>query len=107
MTLKRLFTIDHIYYMLVFALMFPLILLRDYTPANELRYLNIVDDALKTGNFFSFYNHGEIYADKPPLYFWIIMLGKDIRKSSNMVLVAILITTRFCHSVYDGQVDTS
>lgn len=24
-----------------------------------------------------------------------------------MVLVAILITTRFCHSVYDGQVDTS
>jgi 4-amino-4-deoxy-L-arabinose transferase-like glycosyltransferase len=52
--------------------MFPLILLRDYTPANELRYLNIVDDALKTGNFFSFYNHGEIYADKPPLYFWIM-----------------------------------
>ncbi|MCL3850974.1 hypothetical protein D0T51_11655 [Parabacteroides sp. 52] len=78
MTLKRLFTIDHIYYILVFALMFPLILLRDYTPANELRYLNIVDDALKTGNFFSFYNHGEIYADKPPLYFWIIMLGKKI-----------------------------
>ncbi len=78
MTSKRLFTINNGYYLLVLILMFPLILLRDYTPANELRYLNIVDDALEMGNFFSFYNHGEVYADKPPLYFWFVMLGKKI-----------------------------
>ncbi len=75
---KRLFTFNCTYYLLTFILILPLITLRDYTPLNELRYLSIADDALKNGNFFSFYNHGEIYADKPPLYFWIIMLGKTI-----------------------------
>lgn len=84
MMLKRLFTVNYGYYMLILVLMLPLIILRDYTPANELRYLNIVDDALKSGNFFSFYNHGELYADKPPLYFWIIMLGKKIFGSHQM-----------------------
>ena len=48
--------------------------MRDFTPANELRYLSIVDEALSNGHLFAFFNHGEPYADKPPLYFWLVML---------------------------------
>lgn len=52
----------------------PFMALRDVTPANELRYLSIADEALSEGHLFAFTNHGEPYADKPPLYFWILML---------------------------------
>ena len=65
-------------YAVIFILMLPIILLRDFTPNNELRYLSIADEALRNGNWFSFYNHGIPYADKPPLYFWIIMVGKKL-----------------------------
>ena len=54
----------------------PILILRDYTPSNELRYLSIADEALRNGNLFTFTNQGEPYADKPPLYLWFIMLGK-------------------------------
>lgn len=54
----------------------PLMAMRDFTPANELRYLSIADEAIANGDVFAFTNHGEPYADKPPLYFWIIMLCK-------------------------------
>ena len=45
----------------------PLMAMRDFTPANELRYLSIVDEALAEGLVFTFSNQGEPYADKPPL----------------------------------------
>lgn len=54
----------------------PAMLLRDFTPNNELRYLSIADEAARNGTLFTFTNHGMPYADKPPLYFWIIMAGK-------------------------------
>lgn len=53
-------------------------LMRDFTPSNELRYLSIADEALAGGNFFAFFNHGAAYADKPPLYLWIVMLCKTL-----------------------------
>ena len=71
-------------YLYTFLAMLPILLLRDYTPANELRYLSIADEALRNGTFLTFYNHGQIYADKPPLYFWIIMLGKWIFGAHHM-----------------------
>ena len=52
----------------------PFMVLRDLTPANELRYLSITDEALREGHLFAFFNHGAAYADKPPLYFWLLML---------------------------------
>lgn len=52
----------------------PMMAMRDFTPSNELRYLNIADEAIANGHLFAFYNHGLPYADKPPLYFWIVML---------------------------------
>ena len=63
-------------FFLLFIALLPLLSLRDYTVGNELRYLSIADEALRNGTFFAFTNHGTFYADKPPLYFWIIMLGK-------------------------------
>lgn len=58
------------------AALLPAMLLRDYTPANELRYLSIADEALREGHLFAFTNHGLPYADKPPLYLWLVMAGK-------------------------------
>ena len=62
----------------VLALMFiclcPMMALRDFTPANELRYLSIADEAIREGHLFAFTNHGLDYADKPPLYLWLFML---------------------------------
>lgn len=52
----------------------PMMAMRDFTPSNELRYLSIADEAITNGHLFAFYNHGIPYADKPPLYFWIVML---------------------------------
>lgn len=57
-----------------FICLFPVMLTRDFTPSNELRYLSIADEALADGHISAFYNHGLAYADKPPLYFWIVML---------------------------------
>lgn len=57
---------------------FPTILLRDVTPANELRYLSIADEAIADGSLFTFSNHGIPYADKPPLYLWIVMLCRRL-----------------------------
>lgn len=60
-------------YLLLLAFLVPVLVLRDFTPNNELKYLSIADEALRDGHFFTFYNHGEVYADKPPLYFWLLM----------------------------------
>lgn len=57
-----------------FVCLFPMMMTRDFTPSNELRYLSIADEAIANGHIFAFYNHGIPYADKPPLYFWIVML---------------------------------
>lgn len=61
-------------FVFTFVSLFPVMLTRDFTPSNELRYLSIANEALADGHIFAFYNHGLAYADKPPLYFWIVML---------------------------------
>lgn len=56
----------------------PTVLLRDVTPANELRYLSIADEAIANGSVFTFSNHGIPYADKPPLYLWLVILCRRL-----------------------------
>lgn len=68
-------TLRYILYSLAFL---PIFIFRDFTPDNELRYLSIADEALRNGSILTFANHGIVYADKPPLYLWIVMLGKTI-----------------------------
>ena len=67
----------------------PTLLLRDFSPSNELRYLSIADEALAGGHIFAFFNQGAAYADKPPLYFWIIMLCRLIAGKHSMLLLAL------------------
>ena len=63
-------------FVLTFICLLPAMLTRDFTPSNELRYLSIADEAIADGHVFAFYNHGIPYADKPPLYFWIVILSR-------------------------------
>lgn len=63
---------------LYLLMLLPLLLLRHITPTNEMKYLTVADQALRDGNFWCFYLDEAIYADKPPLYFWIIMLFRRI-----------------------------
>ena len=65
-------------FLLITICIFPVILLRGASPSNELRYLSIVDEAIRNGNVFAFTNHGIPYADKPPLYFWLLMLCRQL-----------------------------
>lgn len=76
-------------YLLIALALLPICLLRDFTPDNELRYLSIADEALRDGHFFTFYNHGVQYADKPPLYLWIVMLGKLLLGTHSILFLAL------------------
>lgn len=59
--------------LIYFLLLLPLLLFRDITPTNELKYLSIADESLRNGHFWTMFNHGIQYADKPPLYIWLVM----------------------------------
>ena len=42
-------------YIFVFIAILPAIVVRDFTPANELRYMSIADEAIRDGHLFAFY----------------------------------------------------
>ena len=73
----------------VCAALLPIFMLRDFTPANELRYLSIADEALRNHTYFAFSNHGVPYADKPPLYLWIVMLCRWLTGEHRMWLLSL------------------
>lgn len=66
----------------------PLLFLRDFSPDNELKYLSIADEAIANGHLFAFTNHGVPYADKPPLYLWMVMLGRILFGNNCMPFLA-------------------
>lgn len=78
-----------IFYAGVLLALLPIMIFRDFTPDNELRYLSITDEALRNHDLFAFYNHGLPYADKPPLYFWFLMLCRYIAGQHYMWLLAL------------------
>lgn len=77
-------------YLLVVVCLLPLIILRDATPSNELRYLAIADEALRDHHFFAFTFDGAPYADKPPLYLWLVMLARWLCGSHQVWLLSLL-----------------
>ena len=77
-------------FILCTAALLPLMLLRDATVSNELRYLSIADEALRDGHLFAFFNHGVPYADKPPLFFWLMMAGKLVFGCHSMLYLSLL-----------------
>lgn len=98
-------------YLIWFIALLPIMILRDFTPNNELRYLSIVDEAISNGNIFTFTNQGEIYADKPPLHFWLMMLGKLLLGEHRMwyysllsfipSIIIVIIMTRWVRTEYN------
>ncbi|MCM1141383.1 MAG: dolichyl-phosphate-mannose--protein mannosyltransferase [Muribaculum sp.] len=78
-----------IFYAGVLLALLPIMIFRDFTPDNELRYLSITDEALRNHDFFAFYNHGLPYADKPPLYFWFLMLCRCIAGQHYMWILSL------------------
>ena len=71
-------------------MLLPLMMMRDFTPSNELRYLSIADEAIAEGHIFTFTNQGKPYADKPPLYFWMIMLCRTIFGRHSIFVLSLL-----------------
>lgn len=55
--------------------------LRDPWPADEPRFTLIARDILATGDWLLPHVGGDIYADKPPLYFWLMALGIELTGS--------------------------
>lgn len=92
-----------------FVAVLPLITLRDFSVDNELRYLSIADEALRNHTWFSFTNHGLAYADKPPLYLWIVMLGRSLFGNQCMAflslfsLVPAFVTTHSLNALFFDQ----
>src|SRR5574344_103081 len=74
----------------VFLAVIPVALFRDFTPDNELKYLSIADEAIENGHYFAFYNHGIPYADKPPMYLWVVMACKSLFGKHIMLLLSML-----------------
>lgn len=64
----------------------PMMIQRDPSPSNELRYISIAADALQNGRFFCFWDHGTPYTDKPPLFFWLLMFFRLFCSSTCMWL---------------------
>lgn len=79
----------HLSYIGICVALLPVLLTRDFTPMNELRYLSIADEALRNHTLFAFTNHGTPYADKPPLYLWFVMLCRWITGEHRMWLLAL------------------
>ena len=79
----------HILYICLILALVPVLLFRDFTSSNELRYLSIADEALRNHVFFAFTNHGEPFVDKPPLYLWIVMLCRWLTGGHYMALLGL------------------
>lgn len=77
--------------LLMFAASIPMMILRDWSPSNELRYLSIADEAIADGKLFAFSNHGIPYADKPPFFLWLVMLCRLIAGSHCSLLLESLL----------------
>lgn len=76
-------------YLLALLALAPVMLMRDFTPDNELRYVSIAAEALRDGHVFAFFNHSLPYADKPPLYMWLCMAGYALFGRGCMAFVAL------------------
>lgn len=89
--MRRLFRQYPVWCVLVvmLACLGPLMAMRDFSPSNELRYLSIADEALRDGHVFAFTNQGVPYADKPPLYLWIVMLCRLLFGRHSMFVLSL------------------
>lgn len=72
------------YYPFILALI-PVLLLRDFTPNNELKYIAVALESLREHHWVALTLQGEPYTEFPPLYFWLLMASKVIFRHWYMV----------------------
>lgn len=62
---------------LIYSLIFiPILILRYPDIRNEFKYLIVVDNILKNKNYFILKYFTDLYPDKPPLFFWLLVFVK-------------------------------
>lgn len=91
---------QYIYITMICIALFPVFWFRDVTPNNELRYVSIIEESLRDGHFFALYNQGQAYADKPPLYFWLMMAGYFITGKNLIIFSGIINLLTFSCILY-------
>lgn len=69
-----------------------LLFLRDFTPKNELKYIDIAKTMAKNGQYFTLYDSGIPYTDKPPFFFWIINSIKYIFGTYNLGIIGSIVS---------------
>ncbi|MDH6457361.1 4-amino-4-deoxy-L-arabinose transferase-like glycosyltransferase [Fusobacterium sp. PH5-7] len=68
---------QYIFIILIYLIIFvPLVFLRYPDARNELKYFVITEDMIKAKNYLILKYFSELYPDKPPLYFWILIFFK-------------------------------
>ena len=75
--LNKTYILNIIIPIILIVITLPLIL-RAFTMRNEYRYVEIAQNIIKNKNPFVYYVDNKLYTDKPPLYFWIIIISKFI-----------------------------
>jgi 4-amino-4-deoxy-L-arabinose transferase-like glycosyltransferase len=61
--------------------------LRDPWPADEPRFVLVARDMVASGDWLVPRVGGELYADKPPLYFWLMAIGIEITGSLRLAFL--------------------
>lgn len=80
------------YYPYILALL-PVLLLRDFSPANELQYLSAANEMIREGHLFCLTYDGEPYTGCLPFYIWLIALLKVTLGHHYMLAIAFLFST--------------
>lgn len=72
--------------------LFPALLLRDFSPASELRYVSMATELLHSDHLFCLTWQGENYYDEMPLLVWLIALFKVVFRHHYMITIAGLLS---------------
>ena len=78
---------------LVLFLILPFLRVPDLR--NEMKYLNIVQEIVDKKSYWVLYYQGELYPDKPPLYFWLLtviykIFGKNLLFPLSLIFLSYL-----------------
>lgn len=80
-------------FILILFLFLPFLRVPDLR--NEMKYLNIVQEIADKKSYWILYYQGEFYPDKPPLYFWLLILifkifGKNLLFPMSLIFLSYL-----------------
>ena len=67
----------------------PALLLRDFSPATELRYVSCASETLQEGNFFCLTYQGDLFYEVMPFYIWILAALKWIFGHHFMITIGL------------------